>query len=474
MTSEPLWSGHELALALDGAVWGEAPAAIGGASIDTRTLQRGDAFFAIRDARDGHDFVPDAFARGAALCVVDAARAREFAHLGPLCVVDHPLRAMERAGMARRAKLAAGVIAVTGSVGKTGTKEALKHILSRQGPTMAPVGSYNNHWGVPLTLVRTPADARYAVYEIGMSNPGEIAPLARMARPDVAIITTVQAVHLAAFPSVDAIADEKAAIYDGLPAHGVAVANADIPQAARLKAHAMAGRAGRVVTFGESEGADARLLSCSLQADLSTVVASIMGQRVTYKIGSPGRHIVMNSLAVLAAVKLIGADLALAALSLADLTPPQGRGARQKLLAPGGALTLIDESYNANPASVRAALDNLSRLEPGRGGRRIAVLGDMLELGPSGPEMHRALAEAIAAAGVDLVFVCGPLMRHLYDALPTGRRGAYAAASAGLEALLLDAVRSGDVITVKGSLGSKMGPLVAALRARFPPAATEE
>jgi UDP-N-acetylmuramoyl-tripeptide--D-alanyl-D-alanine ligase len=199
-----------------------------------------------------------------------------------------------------------------------------------------------------------------------------------------------------------------------------------------------------------------------------------MGQRVTYKIGSPGRHIVMNSLAVLAAVKLVGADLALAALSLADLTPPQGRGARQKLLAPGGALTLIDESYNANPASVRAALDNLSRLEPGRGGRRIAVLGDMLELGPAGPEMHRALAEAIAAAGVDLVFVCGPLMRHLYDALPTGRRGAYAAASAGLEALLLDAVRSGDVITVKGSLGSKMGPLVAALRARFPPAATEE
>ena len=375
--------------------------------------------------------------------------------------------------MARRAELDAGVIAVTGSVGKTGTKEALKLALSRQGETMAPVGSYNNHWGVPLTLVRTPRETRYGVYEIGMSNPGEIAPLAIMARPDIAIITTVQAVHLAAFPSIDAIADEKAAIYDGLPHHGVAICNADIPQLARIRAHAMASKAGRFVTFGEAEGADVRLLSCVLQADLSVVDASILGTRVAYKIGSPGKHIVMNTLAVLAAVKLIGADLALAALAMGDLKPPEGRGARQKLFAPGGEITLMDESYNANPASMRAALENLGRIKPGPRGRRIAVLGDMLELGPSGPQMHAQLLPAIEANGVDLVFAAGPLMRNLYDALPAGRRGAYAATSAGLEALVLDALRAGDVVTIKGSLGSKMGPLVKAMTTRFPPVAVD-
>jgi UDP-N-acetylmuramoyl-tripeptide--D-alanyl-D-alanine ligase len=384
-------------------------------------------------------------------------------------VVDDVLAAMGRAGSFRRGQIKAAVIAVTGSVGKTGTKEALKLILSRQGETIAPVGSYNNHWGVPLTLLRTPRDVRYAVYEIGMSNPGEIAPLARMARPDVAIVTTVQPVHLASFPSIAAIADEKAAIYDGLPPHGVAIGNADIPYTDRLRAHAFAMRAGRFVSFGENPKADVRLISCGLQADMSTVEADIFGQRVAYKIASPGKHVVMNSLAVLAAVKLVGADLALAALALSQFTPPQGRGARQRLRIGAGELTLIDESYNANPASMRAALDNLSRLVPAQRGRRIAVMGDMLELGPEETAMHADLSGPVAEAGVDLVFACGPLMRNLYDALPSPRRGAYAATSAGLEALLLDALRPGDVITVKGSLGSKMGPLVKAMIARFPP-----
>ncbi len=469
----PLWTGPDLIAALGARLEGAMPLIVTGASIDTRTLEAGDAFFALIDQRDGHDFVPAAFARGAALAVVDEAHAAALAGSGPLAVVDDVLRAMERAGMARRAALDAAVVGVTGSVGKTGTKEALKLVLSRQGETMAPVGSYNNHWGVPLTLVRTPRTVRYGVYEIGMSNPGEIAPLARMARPDVAIITTVQPVHLEAFPSVDAIADEKAAIFEGLPAHGIALANADIPQTARLKAHAMASRAGRFATFGESPGADARLVSCVLQADLSVAEAEIFGRRVAYKIGSPGKHIVMNSLAVLAAAKLLGADLALAALALADLKPPQGRGARQRLGIAGGEITLMDESYNANPASMRAALDNLGRLKPGRGGRRIAVLGDMLELGPSGPAMHAELAAPLEANGVDLVFAAGPLMRNLYDALPAGRRGAYAASAAGLEPILLDALRAGDVVTVKGSLGSRMGPVVKAMTARFPPVSTD-
>jgi UDP-N-acetylmuramoyl-tripeptide--D-alanyl-D-alanine ligase len=469
----PLWTGTEFLTALDGDASGASPATITGASIDTRTIRPGDAFFALKDVRDGHDFVKDAFAKGAALAVVDREHATALAGSGPLAIVDDVLRAMERAGVARRAQLDARVIAITGSVGKTGTKEALKLILGRQGPTMAPVGSYNNHWGVPLTLVRTPRDTAFGVYEIGMSNPGEIAPLARMAAPDVAIVTTVQPVHLASFPSVSAIADEKGAIYEGLPPHGVAIGHADIPDAGRLRAAAMASRAGRFVSFGESAGADVRLLSCALQADLSTVEADVMGTRVTYKIGSPGKHVVMNSLAVLAAVKLIGADLALAALALADFTPPQGRGAKQMLAAPGGQITLIDESYNANPASMRAALENLGRLKPGPRGRRIAVLGDMLELGPQEGEMHAALAGSIAANGVDLVFASGPLMRNLYDALPAAVRGAYAASSAGLEPLVLDALRAGDVVTVKGSLGSKMGPLVKAMAIRFPPASAD-
>jgi UDP-N-acetylmuramoyl-tripeptide--D-alanyl-D-alanine ligase len=472
--SRPLWTGPDLIAALGARLVGEMPATVSGASIDSRTLFRGDAFFALIDQRDGHDFVPNAFKAGAALCVVDDAHAPALTGLGPLAVVDHPLRAMERAGMVRRAELDAGVIAVTGSVGKTGTKEALKLLLSREGATMAPVGSYNNHWGVPLTLVRTPRETRYAVYEIGMSNPGEIAPLARMARPDVALITTVQPVHLASFPSVDAIADEKAAIYDGLPAHGIAVCNADIPQTQRIKAHAFAGQASRFVTFGEAANADVRLVSCNLQADLSVVEADVLGQRVAYKIGSPGKHIVINSLGVLACVKLIGADLALAALALADLKPPQGRGARQRLMAAGGEIVLMDESYNANPASMRAALENLGRLKPSGRGRRIAIVGDMLELGPTAPHMHAELAAAIEANSVDLVFAAGPLMRHLYDALPSNRRGAHAPSAAGLEALALDALRAGDVVTVKGSLGSKMGPIVKAILTRFPPASTDE
>jgi UDP-N-acetylmuramoyl-tripeptide--D-alanyl-D-alanine ligase len=473
-STSPLWRGEELVAALGASVMGALPGSVTGASIDTRTIQPGDVFFPLKDVRDGHDFVADAFAKGASLAVVARERADTLAGLGPLAVVDDPLKAMERAGMARRAELSARVIAVTGSVGKTGTKEALKLILSRQGATMAPVGSYNNHWGVPLTLVRTPRDVEFAVYEIGMSNPGEIAPLARMARPHVAIITTVQPVHLEAFPSVAAIADEKGAIYDGLEPGGVAIANADIPYADRLKAHAFAARAGRVVTFGENPKADVRLISCALHPDLSTVEAEVMGVRVAYKIGSPGKHIVMNSLAVLAAAKLVGADLALAGLALADLTPPQGRGARQRLNASGGTLTLIDESYNANPASMRAALDNLGRLKPTGRGRRIAVLGDMLELGPDGPAMHADLADSITANRVDIVFACGPLMRNLYDALPSAHRGAYAASSQGLEAHVTDALNPGDVVTVKGSLGSRMGPIVKAIVARFPPAATDD
>lgn len=469
MTSEALWAGARLIEAMGARAQGMVPAALTGVSIDTRTLEPGDAFYAIKgESRDGHEFVAAALGKGAALAVVDEAHAGGFPSDAPLAIVPDVLKAMERAGMARRAELSAGVVAVTGSVGKTGTKEALRLVLSRQGKTHAPVASYNNHWGVPLTLCRTPRDVRYGVYEIGMNAPGEILPLARMVQPQVALITTVQPVHLAAFESVEGIAREKAAIFEGLTAGGTAIINADLPQTGLLRELAQASPAGRIISFGESESADVRLLGCSLKPDVSTVDASVLGRSVAYKLGSPGKHIVLNSLAVLAAVEALGADLALAALALGDLVPPAGRGARQTLQAPSGRFTLIDESYNGNPASMRAAIENLGRMPVAGRGRRIAVLGDMLELGESGPALHKGLADAVIGNGVDLVFACGPLMRSLYDALPSHRRGAYAAQASGLEPHVLDAIRGGDVITVKGSLGSRMGPIVKAVTARFP------
>jgi UDP-N-acetylmuramoyl-tripeptide--D-alanyl-D-alanine ligase len=469
MMSAPLWSGDKLIAALGAQAQGAVPAAVTGASIDTRTLQAGDAFFAIRgEARDGHDFVKGALEKGAALAVVDEAHAAEFEGAGALAVVPDVLKAMERAGGARRSELKAGVVAVTGSVGKTGTKEALRLVLRGQGKTHAPVASYNNHWGVPLTLVRTPADVAYGVYEIGMNSPGEIAPLARMVRPQVAIVTTIAPVHLAAFASLEGIAEEKAGIYRELEKGGTAIVNADIPQSGLLSAIARSGPAGRIVTFGESPDADVRLVSCALKPDMSTVEASVFGESVAYRLGSPGKHIVLNSLAVLAAVKALGADLALAALALGDLRPPAGRGARQVLEVPGGRITLIDESYNGNPASMRAAIENLGRLPVEGRGRRIAVIGDMLELGPSGGDLHRGLAEPLTANGIDKVFACGPLMKGLHESLPSAMRGAYAATASELEPLVLDAIRAGDTLTVKGSLGTRMGPIVKAIVARFP------
>ncbi len=473
--SAPLWTGEELLNAMGARLAGTAPAAIGGISIDTRTLQPGDAFFAIRgEARDGHDFVAGAFEKGAALAIIDEAHAADFAERGPCAIVPDVLRAMEQAGMARRAGLTAGVVAVTGSVGKTGTKEALRLVLSRQGETHAPVASYNNHWGVPLTLCRTPASVRFGVYEIGMNAPGEIEPLAKMVSPEVAIVTTVQPVHLAAFDSVEGIAREKAAIFQGLQAGGTAIVNADVAEAGLLRQLAEASPAERIISFGEHADADVRLVACALKPDVSTVDAVVLGKPVTYRLGSPGKHIVLNSLAVLAAVEALGADLALAALALGDLKPPAGRGASQVLNAPAGSFILIDESYNGNPASMRAAIENLGRIPVAGRGRRIAVLGDMLELGARGPDLHRDLAGALSENDIDLVFACGPLMRGLYDALPARHRGAYAAEASALEPLVVDAIRAGDVLTVKGSLGSRMGPIVKAITARFPAAATEE
>jgi UDP-N-acetylmuramoyl-tripeptide--D-alanyl-D-alanine ligase len=469
MSSQPLWTIGAMAEAMQAQREGALPESVGGISIDSRSIGPSEAFFAIKgDNRDGHEFVSAALANGAALAVVAKDKRDQFPKDAPLLVVPDVLAGLRDLGRAARARLSAKVVGVTGSVGKTGTKEALRLALSRDGETHASVASYNNHWGVPLSLARCPQDVRFAIFEMGMNHAGEIEPLTRLVRPQVAIITTIEPVHLEFFPSIEGIADAKAEIFLGLEPGGAAVINRDNPQYERLRQKAQEARVGRVVTFGQHETADARVLKFSLQPDCSVVEASVLGTEVTYKLGTPGRHIIWNSLAVLAAVALSGADLALAALALAELKPATGRGARVTLGLAGGTAELIDESYNANPASMRAALALLGQAALGARGRRIAVLGDMLELGADGERLHRDLAEAVTANDVDLVFCSGPLMKHLWEALPSERRGGYAETASALESSVLAAVQPGDAVMVKGSLGSRMGPLVKALERRYP------
>jgi UDP-N-acetylmuramoyl-tripeptide--D-alanyl-D-alanine ligase len=464
--SAPLWSLAEAACAMGAAPRGPIEAPIDGISIDTRMLSAGDLFFAIRgENRDGHDFVDAAIEKGAT-AVVSIAKSFDMPKTHRLLVVEDPFEALRRLGRAGRARAKARLVAVTGSVGKTGTKEALLHALAPQGRTHASVASYNNHWGVPLTLARMPADSVFAINEIGMNSPGEIRPLAAMVRPQVALVTTVEPVHLEFFPSVEAIADAKAEIFAGLEPGGTAIVNIDNPHGARLSAHALAGPAGRILSFGASDRADLRLVSLEEDAEGSNAKIRIFGEPLSCRIGTPGRHIAMNMLGVLAAVHALGADVGKACAALATLTPPQGRGARIRLHMPEGEATLIDESYNANPASMRAMLANLARLAPSKGGRRVVILGDMLELGAGGPDFHAGLAAAIEQSGIDLVHASGPLMRHLYEAIPSSRRGHYAPSSAELEPCVVEGLRAGDVVAVKGSLGSRMGRIVQALRTR--------
>jgi UDP-N-acetylmuramoyl-tripeptide--D-alanyl-D-alanine ligase len=463
-----LWSVEAMAQAMRAERSGPLPAATTGISIDSRSIAPGEAFFAIAgDNRDGHAFVAGALAAGAGLAVIAADQRAAFPAEAPLLVVPDVLAALYDLARAARARSPAKILGVTGSVGKTSTKEALRLALAADGETHASVASYNNHWGVPLSLARCPQTARYAVLEIGMNHAGEIAALTALARPHVAIITTVEPVHLEFFGSLEAIADAKAEIFLGLEAGGAAVINRDNPQFDRLRVHARDAGVGRIVSFGEHAKADARLLKSSLHPDCSTVQARILGVDLTYKLGAPGRHMVHNSLAVLAAAVLAGADLALAGLALAQLRPATGRGSRITLTTRDGAALLIDESYNANPASMRAALALLGQAEIGPQGRRIAVLGDMLELGRHGPELHRQMLEPVLAHGVDLVFCCGPLMHALWEALPSGRRAGYAETSALLEPQVLAAIHPGDAVMVKGSLGSRMGPIVKALERRY-------
>jgi len=470
-----LWTSDAMVGAMRAATQGALPEGVTGLSIDSRTIAPGEAYFAIKgDVHDGHSFVEAALKAGAGLAVVEAAQRDKFPAGAPLFVVDDVLAGLVELAHASRARLNAKIIAVTGSVGKTSTKEALRRVLSAQGETHASTASFNNHWGVPLSLARCPAHVRFAVFEIGMNHAGEITPLVKMVRPHVAVITTVEPVHLEFFAGIEAIADAKAEIFLGVEPGGAVVLHRDNSQFARLQRLARKAGLSRIVSFGTDKRSDARLIDVSLHATCSAVHAEILDHDITYKIGMPGRHMVMNSLAVLAGASLLGADIARAALSLAQLEAPSGRGVRRALEVGHGQATLIDESYNANPASMAAALNVLGQAQIGPQGRRIAVLGDMLELGPTAAELHRGLIEAVTANRIDLVYCCGPLMRNLWDALSTGKRGGYAENSAALETQAVAAVRAGDAIMVKGSLGSKMKVIVSALEKRFPDKAARE
>ncbi len=465
MEAFALWTSDEAARASQG----EAKVAwtASGVSIDSRAVQFGDLFIALRGPNfDGHKFVVDAFARGASAAMVD--------HLpegvspnANLLVVKDTFAGLNALGAAARQRCGARVVGVTGSVGKTGSKEMLRAILADQAATHASSGNLNNHWGVPLTLSRMPVDSHYAVIEMGMNHAGEIGPLSKLARPHVALITNIEPVHLESFANIEGIADAKAEIFEGMEQGGIAVLNRDNALFERLRDAALA-RGLQVVDFGQHPQARTRLIKQVPNAGCSCVAAEVDGQAITYKIGAPGAHWVINSLGVLAAANAMGADLAQAGLALAGIKAPKGRGERQQRPWREGSIDIIDDSYNASPPSMRAAFAVLMMGKADKRGRRIAVLGDMLELGPDGEKLHAELAASVLEHGIDLVFAAGPLMRALFDALPPEKRGRHAANSAELLEILRGQVKPGDTLLIKGSRGSKMNVIVDGLHTPAP------
>lgn len=467
-----LWTAQAMVEAMEGRPVGTLPAGITGISIDSRTLQPGEAFFAIKgDQFDGHDFATSAMAAGAGLLVVAEHRLPAFGNIKvPMIVVEDVLEALTKLGLASRARSKAQIIAVTGSVGKTTTKEALRHVLSHVGRVHASVASFNNHWGVPLTLARMPEDTDYGVFEIGMNHHGEIRPLVKMVRPHVALITLIAPAHLGHFANLEEIAVAKAEIFEGIVPGGYALLNRDDKRFRQLEE--LAGKAGveHIVTFGENARADYRLREVKLHPACSCMTVKIGSHEAAVKIGMPGRHIVQNMLAVLGAADLVGADIAKVMLAMATLAPEGGRGARHVLQHPeGGIFTLIDESYNANPTSMRAALSLLQSATPeAPRGRRIAVLGDMLELGRQSGKLHADLARPIVDAGVNALFIGGPEMSVLKNALPVEIHTEYRQSTDELLPLVVKAVRPGDVVMVKSSKGIGFSKIVKALTSRFP------
>jgi UDP-N-acetylmuramoyl-tripeptide--D-alanyl-D-alanine ligase len=456
-----LWTAAEAMAATGGKLINGDSWSVSGVSIDTRTLEPGDLFVALKDVRDGHDFLAQAYVSGAAAALIsDASKADG---LGPALVVADVLEGLRKLAEAARERSDAKRVAVTGSVGKTSTKEALAVCLSASGQTHRSVKSYNNHWGVPLTLSRMPAESRFGVFEIGMNHRGEILPLTKLVRPHAALVTTIAPAHVENLGSLEAVADEKGDIYAGLEPGGAALVPNEAPHAERLIAAAERNGA-TLVRFGRDPVCEARLITFEMDETGSTAEAEILGRTIRYRVGVEGAHWALNSVAALAAADVVGADLEAAAHALEHLRAFDGRGVATRIEAPFGAFMLVDDSYNANPASMAAAFATLAARKPGAGGRRIAALGDMLELGPEERAYHAGLARPLEEAGVDIVFAAGPRMAALMEALPPDRRGGYAETADALVPIIANTLRPGDVVLVKGSNGSKMSRVVSALQ----------
>ena len=470
--SARLWTSDQAAAATGGRLEGPAWEATG-VSIDTRTLAPGDLFVALEDQRDGHDFVADALAKGGAAALVSR-RPEGLPAEAPLLVVPDVLKGLGDLARVARARSRARVVAITGSVGKTSTKEMLRAALADQGRVHAAEASYNNHWGVPLTLARLAEDADFAVIEIGMNHPGEIAPLARLARPHVGLITTIAPAHMEAFAGLEDIAREKASLFEGLEAGGTAILPGDLAVSPILAAAAP----GTPETFGRGESCTHRLIELGLAEGMCSVRAEIGGEALFYRVQSPGAHFAENALGALAAARALGADLAHAVLGLGSWRPPEGRGRVRRIaldpVMPEMSFTLIDDAFNANPASMAAALEVLAATAPRDGvgrierGRRIAILGDMLELGSGEEALHGALADLGAMDAVDLVHCVGPRMRRLHARLPAQKRGRWVETAEELCQQAHQLVDAGDVVLVKGSKGSRVSRVAAALAALAP------
>ncbi len=444
-----LWRAADLAIAVGSR---DAGFDATGISIDTRSLAPGDLFVALQGERDGHDYVAEALAKGAAGAMVS----RDVDAAGPLLRVADTLVGLQRLGEFARARSRAKVVAVTGSVGKTTTKEMLRRALAGFGSVHAAEASFNNHIGVPLTLARLPEDADFAVLEIGMNHPGEIAPLARLARPHVAVITAIERAHIGLMGSLEAIADEKAAIFRGLVEGGVAVVPRDSDFLSVLVRALPGGRTR--LTFGKGGLAEARLIEAENDAEGCAVLAEVAKRVVRFRLAAPGDHMAMDAVAALGACQALGLDGERAAAALDGFAPFAGRGVRRDVPVAGGSILLLDESYNASAASTLAALAVLA-LQPGR---HVAVLGDMLELGEEAEDEHLSLRAGLRAA--DLVFTCGPMMGLLFDTLPPAQQGAHEDDAAALAPVVRAAVRPGDAVLVKGSYGSRMREVIAALQ----------
>jgi UDP-N-acetylmuramoyl-tripeptide--D-alanyl-D-alanine ligase len=479
--SSALWSVDELVAATGGTLDGDGQAMpVTGISIDTRTIENGDLFVALQDQRDGHDFVTAAFTKGAAIALVNLDYQKQ-GDDGLLLRVNDPLAGLEKMAVAARARLhdKARVIAVTGSAGKTTTKEMMRLGFAHMGAVHASEKSYNNHWGVPLTLARMPRETDFAIVEIGMNHAGEIRPLTKMARPHIAVVTSVLPVHLEHFSGIEDIAEAKAEIFEGLVEQGYAVIPRDTPQFELLASRAKVMAGERISAFGEHDAAEHKVenIELGLTGSHAELVVRERQDGIGFNVGLPGRHNVLNATACITAWFCAvdgldiprtgqetygGLDGVLKALATMHMEPA-GRGQVFELeSSKTGHITLIDESYNANPASMRAAFENLSLYPPGR--RKVAVIGDMLELGNSADELHVDLVDPIKKAGINVVFACGAHMKKLFETLPENLRGGYEVDASMLKSSLLQGVQDGDIIMIKGSFGSHMGSLVEALK----------